>query len=151
MLFVEKAVLFVPYPWQPSSVQGNTLMKAQDSTTWKGWQFIGCVCLLPKNHFFFMVLAVGQLVSIGVYADRSVHLNPIESLRHGPQQVLETGNSTVTPVVSNLRIHPALVDGYLPFAHFFLSSYLLDSSVVQSIYLHAYLPSCPRIPRARMW
>jgi len=24
-----------------------------------------------------MVLAVGQLVSIGVYADRSVHLNPI--------------------------------------------------------------------------
>jgi len=38
-----------------------------------------------------MVLAVGQLVSIGVYADKSVHLNPIESLRHGPQQVLETG------------------------------------------------------------
>ncbi len=34
--------------------------------------------------------------------------------------VLEIGNSTVTPVVSNLRIDPALVDGYLPFAHFFL-------------------------------
>jgi hypothetical protein len=33
-----------------------------------------------------MVLAVGQLVSIGVYADRSVHLNPIESLRHGQQR-----------------------------------------------------------------
>ncbi len=34
--------------------------------------------------------------------------------------LLEIGNSTVTPVVSNLRIDPALVDGYLPFAHFFL-------------------------------
>jgi len=39
---------------------------------------------------------------------------------------LETGNSTVTPVVSNLRstlirIDPALVDsGYLPDSHFFL-------------------------------
>lgn len=73
-------------PWQPSSVQGNTLKKVQNSTAWKGWQFIGCVCLLPKNHFYFMMLAVKQLVSIGVYADRSVHLNPIESLRHGPQQ-----------------------------------------------------------------
>ncbi len=36
--------------------------------------------------------------------------------------MLEIGNSTVTPVVSNLRIDPALVDGYLPFAHFFLPS-----------------------------
>ncbi len=35
-------------------------------------------------------------------------------------KMLETGNSTVTPVVSNLRIHPALVDGYLPSSHFFL-------------------------------
>ncbi len=34
-------------------------------------------------------------------------------------EMLETGNGTVTPVVSNLRIYPALVDGYLPFAHFF--------------------------------
>jgi hypothetical protein len=35
-------------------------------------------------------------------------------------RLLEIGNSTVTPVVSNLRNDPALVDGYLPFAHFFL-------------------------------
>jgi len=45
----------------------------------------------------------------------------------------ETGNSsTVTPVVSNLRSHPALVDGYLPYlpptSSFLRSSYLLDSS-----------------------
>ncbi len=36
--------------------------------------------------------------------------------------LLKTGNSTVTPVVSNLRIHPTLVNEYLPFAHFFLPS-----------------------------
>ncbi len=40
----------------------------------------------------------------------------------GNREQYETGNSTVTPVVSNLRIDPALVDGYLPFAHFFPSS-----------------------------
>ena len=34
--------------------------------------------------------------------------------------LLEIGNSTVTPVVSNLRIDPTLVDEYLSFAHFFL-------------------------------
>ncbi len=39
-------------------------------------------------------------------------------------EMLETGNGTVTPVVSNLRIYPALVDGYLPFAHFFPSFFI---------------------------
>ncbi len=39
-------------------------------------------------------------------------------------KMLETGNGTVTPVVSNLRIDPALVDGYLPFAHFFPSFFI---------------------------
>ncbi len=42
-------------------------------------------------------------------------------------EMLETGNGTVTPVVSNLRIYPALVDGYLPFAHFFLHPYALPT------------------------
>ncbi len=45
--------------------------------------------------------------------------------------VLETGNSTVT-LVSNLRIYPALVDGYLPFAHFFPSSVCSTYYIVQS-------------------
>jgi len=39
-------------------------------------------------------------------------------------KMLETGNGTVTPVVSNLRIYPALVDEYLPFAHFFPSFFI---------------------------
>ena len=60
--------------------------------------------------------------------------------------MLETGNSTVTPVVSNLRIDPALVNGYLPFAHFFPSSfirmlYLLHSSVNISTCLSALMSS----------
>jgi len=47
---------------------------------------------------------------------------------------------------SNLRINPALVDGYLPFAHFFPSSfirmlYLLDSSVNISTCLSALMSS----------
>ncbi len=39
-------------------------------------------------------------------------------------EMVETGNGTVTPVVSNLRIDPALVDGYSPFAHFFPSFFI---------------------------
>ena len=61
--------------------------------------------------------------------------------------LLETGNGTVTPVVSNLRIDPALVDGYLPYpspTSFLPSSfrmlYLLDSSVK-----YIYMPFYPRV------
>ncbi len=35
--------------------------------------------------------------------------------------MLETENDTVTSVISNLRIYSALVNEYLPFAHFFPS------------------------------
>ncbi len=38
--------------------------------------------------------------------------------------MLKTENDTVTPVISNLRIDPALVNEYLPFAHFFLHPYV---------------------------
>jgi len=38
--------------------------------------------------------------------------------------MLETGNDTVIPVVSNLRFYPALVNEYLPFAHFFPSFFI---------------------------
>jgi len=37
----------------------------------------------------------------------------------GNREQYETGNSTVTHVVSNLRIYPELVNEYLFFAHFF--------------------------------
>ena len=72
-------------------------------------------------------------------------INPPPFAIHRATYVLETGNSTVTPVVRNLRIDPALVNGYLPFAHFFPSSfirmlYLLDSSVK-----YIYMPFYPRV------
>ncbi len=59
-------------------------------------------------------------------------------------EMLETGNGTVTPVVSNLRIDPALVDGYLPSPTSFLPSSsrmfnLLDSSI------YIYMPICPLV------
>ena len=38
--------------------------------------------------------------------------------------MLETGKDTVIPVVSNLRFYPALVNEYLPFAHFFPSFFI---------------------------
>jgi len=39
----------------------------------------------------------------------------------GNREQYETGNSTVTHVVSNLRIYPELVNKYLSFAYFFPS------------------------------
>ncbi len=54
--------------------------------------------------------------------------------------MLETGNGTVTPVVSNLRIDPALVDDPSPTSFLPSSSrmlYLLDSSV-KYIYMPFY-------------
>ena len=38
--------------------------------------------------------------------------------------MLKTENDTVTSVISNLRIYPALVNEYLPFAHFFPSFFI---------------------------
>ncbi len=72
-------------------------------------------------------------------------------MRHWVLEMLETGNDTVTPVVSNLRIDPALVDGYLPFAHFFPSFfismlYLLDGSVK-----YIYMPFYPRVLVYQDW
>ncbi len=39
--------------------------------------------------------------------------------------MLKTENGTVIPVISNLRIYPALVNEYLPFAHFFPFFFIL--------------------------
>jgi len=60
---------------------------------------------------------------------------------------METGNSTVPPVVSNLRSKPyrAGARRFRVFTFFSLrSSYFLDSST--NIYLHAHTPSDPHIP-----
>ncbi len=64
------------------------------------------------------------------------------ALRH---TLLETGNSTVTPVVSNLRIDPALVNGYLPFAHFFPSSFIRMLYLLHSSVKYIYMPIYPRV------
>ncbi len=58
--------------------------------------------------------------------------------------MVETGNGTVTPVVSNLRIDPALVDGYLPFAHFF-PSFIRMLYLLHSLVKYIYMPIYPRV------
>ncbi len=62
-----------------------------------------------------------------------------------PPRLLETGNSTVTPVVSNLRIDPALVNGYLPFAHFFPSSFIRMLYLLHSSVKYIYMPIYPHV------
>jgi len=59
--------------------------------------------------------------------------------------MVETGNGTVTPVVSNLRIDPALVDGYLPFAHFFPSFFIRMLYLLHSLVKYIYMPIYPRV------
>ncbi len=59
--------------------------------------------------------------------------------------MVETGNGTVTPVVSNLRIDPALVDGYLPFAHFFPSFIIRMLYLLHSLVKYIYMPIYPRV------
>ncbi len=60
-------------------------------------------------------------------------------------EMVETGNGTVTPVVSNLRIDPALVDGYLPFAHFFPSFFIRMLYLLHSLVKYIYMPIYPRV------
>ncbi len=60
-------------------------------------------------------------------------------------EMVETGNGTVTPVVSNLRIDPALVDGYLPFAHFFPSFFIRMLYLLHSLVKYIYMPICPHV------
>ena len=67
-----------------------------------------------------------------------------QSYQDGPetsQKLLETGNSTVTPVVSNLRIHPAPLFTLHPLLSSCDSSYLLDDSVNLSICLSTLVSS----------
>ncbi len=59
--------------------------------------------------------------------------------------MVETGNGTVTPVVSNLRIDPALVDGYLPFAHFFPSFFIRMLYLLHSLVKYICMPIYPRV------
>ena len=59
--------------------------------------------------------------------------------------MVETGNGTVTPVVSNLRIDPALVNGYLPFAHFFPSFFIRMLYLLHSLVKYIYMPIYPRV------
>ncbi len=60
-------------------------------------------------------------------------------------EMVETGNGTVTPVVSNLRIDPALVDGYLPFAHFFPSFFIRMLYLLHSLVKYICMPIYPRV------
>ena len=60
-------------------------------------------------------------------------------------EMVETGNGTVTPVVSNLRIDPALVDGYLHFAHFFPSFFIRMLYLLHSLVKYIYMPIYPRV------
>jgi len=60
-------------------------------------------------------------------------------------EMVETGNGTVTPVVSNLRIDPALVNGYLPFAHFFPSFFIDMLYLLHSLVKYIYMPIYPRV------
>jgi len=59
--------------------------------------------------------------------------------------MVETGDGTVTPVVSNLRIDPALVDGYLPFAHFFPSFFIRMLYLLHSLVKYICMPIYPRV------
>ncbi len=52
--------------------------------------------------------------------------------------MLETGNSTVTPVVSNLRIHPALVEWVFTLRPLLPSSIPSSSYLLDSQYMHIF-------------